>query len=40
MISSLDSEIWSEENYVEVECVFVALNGYTQAARIEEKTLE
>ena len=29
----LDSEIWAEENYVEVECVFVALNGYTQAAR-------
>ena len=29
----LDSEIWSEENYVEVESVFVALNGYTQSAR-------
>lgn len=29
----IDSEIWSEENYVEVECVFVALNGYTQSAR-------
>ena len=29
----IDSEIWSEEHYVEVECVFVALNGYTQSAR-------
>lgn len=28
-----DCEIWSEEHYPDVECIFVALNGYTQGAR-------
>ena len=29
----IDSKIWCEEHLTEAECIFVALNGYTQSAR-------
>lgn len=36
----IDSEIWAEDNYVDVESIFVALNGYTQSARDRGDNLE